>query len=629
MTDDVARLVLRDNYEQNVLLGNARVQAPAMLSVHERLHPVARAARRARPALEFLPPRPMIATSALAAGAGPDLQRAGGPRGVLQDHADRDRARRPTLPDDPWFVGALRRYFPHRLVRRLRRPARRATRCAARSSPPGSSTTWSTAAGMTFVFRAQEETGASPIEIVRAYAVVREVFRPRRLLGRGRGARQPAADRRAVDALPGGAAAARPQHPLAGAGPAGEHRRRAPRSSTSGPTSTALVAAGAGPARRGRARAAADAGRRVHRARRPRRPGRAARPRLLDTFSLLDVVEIATAEKLPAEEVAAVYFAISERHRGRPDAHPDHRSCRATTAGRALARSALRYDLYAALAGLTSNVLTSTSSADEPAVRIAAWEQANSEGVARAQATLDEIIAPDHVRPGDALGRPADDPHAAQGLTAPRDCRDRARRLVVGQVGARREPQPRDAVGHRRRPEAADPHPVARSRRAAASAAGPGSPTSTDTTAASGAVARRPAASRSADSPAARERTALASAGSARSTASAAAAPATAAGARPVSKMNGRAVLTRCSTTTAGPSTAPPCAPSDLLSVTVRTTSGSPARPAACAAPAPLVADDAERVRLVDDQQRTVPAGDRVQLGERRQVAVDARTPRR
>ena len=32
----------------------------------------------------------------------------------------------------------------------------------------------------------------------------------------------------------------------------------------------------------------------------------------------------------------------------------------------ALARSALRYDLYAALAGLTQNVLTSTSSGDEP-----------------------------------------------------------------------------------------------------------------------------------------------------------------------------------------------------------------------------------------------------------------------
>ncbi len=36
MTEDVARLVLRDNYEQNMLLGNSRNHAPAMLSVHRR-----------------------------------------------------------------------------------------------------------------------------------------------------------------------------------------------------------------------------------------------------------------------------------------------------------------------------------------------------------------------------------------------------------------------------------------------------------------------------------------------------------------------------------------------------------------------------------------------------------------
>ncbi len=37
MTDDVAEHVLRDNYEQNVLLGNARAQEHSMVSVHERL----------------------------------------------------------------------------------------------------------------------------------------------------------------------------------------------------------------------------------------------------------------------------------------------------------------------------------------------------------------------------------------------------------------------------------------------------------------------------------------------------------------------------------------------------------------------------------------------------------------
>ena len=61
----------------------------------------------------------------------------------------------------------------------------------------------------------------------------------------------------------------------------------------------------------------------------------------------------------------------------------------------ALARSALRYDLYAALAGLTQAVLTSTSSTGAPAERITAWEKQNAEGVARAQATLEEIVALD------------------------------------------------------------------------------------------------------------------------------------------------------------------------------------------------------------------------------------------
>ncbi|HEY5822184.1 MAG TPA: NAD-glutamate dehydrogenase, partial [Propionibacteriaceae bacterium] len=37
MTDEVAQQVLRDNYEQNVLLGNARAQQHEMLTVHERL----------------------------------------------------------------------------------------------------------------------------------------------------------------------------------------------------------------------------------------------------------------------------------------------------------------------------------------------------------------------------------------------------------------------------------------------------------------------------------------------------------------------------------------------------------------------------------------------------------------
>src|SRR6202012_2189623 len=61
----------------------------------------------------------------------------------------------------------------------------------------------------------------------------------------------------------------------------------------------------------------------------------------------------------------------------------------------------------------------------------------------------------------------------------------------------------------------------------------------------------------------------------------------TAAGARPVSKMNGRAASIRCERTCAGPSTTPPWLPSALDNVVVITTSGAPANPSSCSRPRP------------------------------------------
>ncbi len=117
---------------------------------------------------------------------------------------------------------------------------------------------------------------------------------------------------------------------------------------------------------------------------------------------------------------------------------------------------------------------------------------------------------------------------------------------------------------------------------AAASSARCGSPSTRDTTADSG---RGPpvivASSR------ARARTVPARAGSRFSTARAALAAPTDAGARPVSKMNDRAVSMRCSRTRASASTAPPCPPRDFDRVAVTTMSGCPARPASCTSPLP------------------------------------------
>ncbi|MCY7372500.1 MAG: NAD-glutamate dehydrogenase [Spirochaetaceae bacterium] len=389
MTDEVAGLVLTDNYKQNVLLGNARAQAPVMLSVHERFIKALEQRGELDRELEFLPSRETIVDRETA-----HLGLTSSELAVLVAYSKITLTATilaTQLPDDPYFARTLRTYFPRRIV------AEHGDRLTSHPLQREIVTTFVSndlvnRAGLTFVFRAQEETGASPIEIVRAYSVVREVFgledywaaieaqdnklptdvqtmlylEGRRLLDRcTRWLVQ--ARRASIDVASEvehfGADVERlvPQIPdlLVGA----EHERL-------------------------RSRAEEFIGLGVPEDLAARSAG------LLDTFSLLDVVEIANAEKLPAEEVASVYFAMSER------IEVDRMLTRITMLPRddrwsALARSALRYDLYAAQAGLTANVLTSTSSTDSPTRRIEAWEAANQEGVARTRSTLEEIAASD------------------------------------------------------------------------------------------------------------------------------------------------------------------------------------------------------------------------------------------
>jgi glutamate dehydrogenase len=387
MTDEVARLVLRDNYEQNVLLGNARVQAPAMLSVHGRLMSALESRGELDRALEFLPSQAEVEQRENA-GLGltsPELA-------VLAAYSKislTTTVLASEIPDDPWFTGSLRRYFPRPIVAELgarldSHPLRREI-----------TTTWVVndlvnRAGMTALYRVQEETGASPVEIVRAYSVVREIYRleefwdaieeldnvlptsvqsmlyleSRRLLDRSM--RWLVQQRRATIDV-----AAEVEHfqpsfdelvpQVAQLLVGSENERLMMRTEEfiglGVPENLAQRAAG-----------------------------------LLDGFSLLDVVEIANTEKLPAAEVAGVYFAISER------IEADRMLTRITFLPRddrwsSLARSALRYDLYAAMAGLTHDVLASTSSEEAPTERIRSWEQQNAEGVTRAEATLAEIVS--------------------------------------------------------------------------------------------------------------------------------------------------------------------------------------------------------------------------------------------
>lgn len=385
MTDEVAEHVLADNYAQNQVLGYARAQSVELLAVHLRLMHALEARGLLDRALEVLPSDAQM-NARRAANQGltsPELS-------VLLSYvkiALTTDLSTSGLGAEEWFGSVIRDYFPPVLVRRFadwidRHPLRDqiiATLVANEMVDSG---------GITFVHRAIEETGASAVEVARAYTVAREVFglqaiwkqiseldghvsttvqtalhlEVRRLLDRAT---------RWVLALRGGTVDV-----------AGEIRRfRATVEHLAAVSDRLLV--GSAHARfvekvehfvslgtpKALAQDAAMA---------------------LDRFSLLDIDDIARRYDEVPEVVAELYFAVSE-HYG-IDALLTHISALERSDRWAnLARAALRSDLYSVLAGLTSKVLRSTPDEEVAESRIASWEERNWEGQQRARATLSEI----------------------------------------------------------------------------------------------------------------------------------------------------------------------------------------------------------------------------------------------
>lgn len=112
---------------------------------------------------------------------------------------------------------------------------------------------------------------------------------------------------------------------------------------------------------------------------------------LLDVFSLLDVAELSGRVGSDPGDAAKVYFTVSARYEidrllvgitGLP------RGDRWTS----LARAAMRADVYATLAALTARVLRSTEVA-AASVRVAQWESRHPAAVEAALATLAEAAA--------------------------------------------------------------------------------------------------------------------------------------------------------------------------------------------------------------------------------------------
>ena len=113
---------------------------------------------------------------------------------------------------------------------------------------------------------------------------------------------------------------------------------------------------------------------------------------LLASLSLLDVVEIADGSDGALEEVAPLYFAVSE-HFGIDDLLIRVAGLPRDDRWDALARAAMRDDLYSAVEALTRAVRAGSSPAGDVKARIAEWSEAGGSAVPRAVSSLEAISA--------------------------------------------------------------------------------------------------------------------------------------------------------------------------------------------------------------------------------------------
>ena len=384
MTDEVGTMVLRDNYRQNVVLGAAGAQAGDMMHVHARyLRKLEREGKIDR-RLEYLPDEKAIAERRQA-GQGlvsPEFAvvLAYSKLTLDQEILGSD------LPDDPYLTQWLVEYFPTPLRERfreqmMRHPLRREIIATQVVNDVVNNS------GTTYVFRLNEETGASPADLARAYLVAREVFQMPRYWA-------------AVESLDGLIDQQVQIKMLLEARKLTErgarwmlHNRRAPFDIQE---ATAFFAEGAlslvaslPELLSGRDLEAFEDRRDTFVKRGVPAEIAEQTAMMVPAYSTLDIVEIASSAERPIREVTEVYFEVAHRLqlsrlRDRVTALPrDDR-------WRSMARGALRDDLYAAHAELTLDVLRKTGRAT-PATRLEEWTERNAAAVRRSRQTLSEI----------------------------------------------------------------------------------------------------------------------------------------------------------------------------------------------------------------------------------------------
>ncbi|MET9575354.1 NAD-glutamate dehydrogenase [Streptomyces sp. DT199] len=385
MTDEVGRLVLRNNYAQNTAIANALAQSGAMLHAQQRfMKHLVREGHLDR-ALEFLPTDRQI-RERLAQGQG----LTGPETAVLLAYTKitvAEELLHTSLPDDPYLSTLLHAYFPTELREQFPEhlvchPLRREITTTVLVNDTVNT------GGTTYLHRLREETGASLEEIVRAQTAARAIFRQspvwdgvealdnkveaavqtrirlhaRRLVERGtrwllNNRPQPLQLAETVDFFADRVEQVWSQLPklLRGADQEWYGKIYDELTGVGVPDELATRVAG-----------------------------------FSSAFPTLDIVSIADRMDREPLDVAEVYYDLADRLRitqlmDRISELPR------TDRWQSMARAAIREDLYAAHAAVTADVLAVGDGTSTPEQRYKAWEQKNAAILGRARATLEEI----------------------------------------------------------------------------------------------------------------------------------------------------------------------------------------------------------------------------------------------
>ena len=385
MTDEVGRLVLADNYFQTQSLSVSGVRGEKLLDAQAGMMRALEKAGRLNRAVEFLPSDDEIAERR--------AERAGltsPERAVLLAYSKMvlyDDLVKGTLIDDEYVARALFGYFPAELAKRYaavmpRHPLKREIIATVVANAMINRT------GSVFVHRMQEETGATPDEVTRAFILVRDVFgfeplwasidaldnrvpaslqaqmhidagrlvlRATLWFLRRRRERLPIAD--VLGIFQPGLAAFRAQLPAI----------LSPRDRETFEATAADLASKGVPEPLARDLAGLDA-----------------------LYAVLDATEVARETGQPLERVAKLFFALSgdlefrwfaERITALPTDTP----------WQALARNALRDDLASQLRALATTVAKIAPGAKDAEAMVAAWKERNAQPIARLSSMREEL----------------------------------------------------------------------------------------------------------------------------------------------------------------------------------------------------------------------------------------------